>query len=115
MKRLAIAFVLLLAGSQSLASRSSPAYRAAVDLAFDIGPRPAASAAELRAHRYVAERFRAAGLDVTYTPFVVPGRGRSRNVVGAWDGPRRCLKIVMAHTDTVPRSPGGDDNASGVA
>jgi Zn-dependent M28 family amino/carboxypeptidase len=46
----------------------------------------------------------------------VPDRGteRSRNVVGAWDGPRRCLKIVMAHTDSVPAAPGAVDNASGV-
>ena len=42
------------------------------------------------------------------------GRGRSQNVVGAYDGPRRCLKIVMAHTDSVPAGPGAVDNASGV-
>ena len=42
------------------------------------------------------------------------GRGRSQNVVGSYDGPRRCLKIVMAHTDSVPAGPGAVDNASGV-
>ena len=42
------------------------------------------------------------------------GRGRSQNVVGAYDGPHRCLKIVMAHTDSVPAGPGAIDNASGV-
>ena len=92
------------------------AYRAAVHLARDIGSRPAASRAELRAHRYVARRFRRAGLDTRYTRFRVPnrGRGRSQNVVGAYDGPHRCLKIVMAHTDSVPAGPGAVDNASGV-
>jgi hypothetical protein len=92
------------------------AYDAAVHLARDIGPRPAASRAELRAHRFVARRFERAGLSTTYTRFLVPGRGRGRsqNVVGAYDGPRRCLKIVMAHTDSVPGAPGAIDNASGV-
>lgn len=90
------------------------AYDAAVHLARDIGSRPAGSRAELRAHKYVARRFRRAGLEVTYTPFRVPGKGGSRNVVGAYDGPRRCLKILMAHTDSVPAGPGAVDNASGV-
>ena len=92
------------------------AYDAAVHLARDIGSRPAASRAELRAHRYVARRFERAGLDVTLTRFSVPNRGsgRSRNVVGAYDGPRRCLKIVMGHTDSAPAGAGAVDNASGV-
>ena len=98
------------------AAQRDTAYRAAVHLARDIGSRPAASRAELRAHRYVARRFRRAGLDTRYTRFRVPnrGRGRSQNVVGAYDGPHRCLKIVMAHTDSVPAGPGAVDNASGV-
>jgi hypothetical protein len=102
--------------AESTASRDAPAYRAAVHLARDIGSRPAASRAELRAHRYVARRFTRAGLETRYTRFRVPNRGRgwSRNVVGAYDGPRRCLKIVMAHTDSVPAGPGAVDNASGV-
>ena len=97
-------------------ARGPSAYEAAVHLARDIGSRPAAGRAELRAHRYVAGRFRRAGLDTRYTRFLVPGRGRGRsqNVVGSYDGPRRCLKIVMAHTDSVPAGPGAVDNASGV-
>ena len=102
--------------AKSTASRDTPAYEAAVHLARDIGSRPAASRAELRAHRYVKRRFERAGLETTFTRFRVPNRGRgwSRNVVGAYDGPRRCLKIVMAHTDSVPAGPGAVDNASGV-
>jgi hypothetical protein len=98
------------------AATRDTAYRAAVHLARDIGPRPAASGSELRAHRYVARRFERAGLDTRYTRFLVPGRGRGRsqNVVGVHDGPRRCLKIVMAHTDSVAAGPGANDNASGV-
>ena len=45
--------------------------------------------------------------------FTVPRRGRSRNVVGVRPGPRRCVKIVMAHADSVPDGPGAVDNASG--
>jgi aminopeptidase YwaD len=78
------------------------------------GPRPAASAAERRAHQRVAARFRAAGLRVGTERFGVPGRGTSRDVIGIRDVPAQCLVIVMAHADSVPPAPGADDNASGV-
>ena len=35
-----------------------------------------------------------------------PGKGRSRNVIGVYDTPRSCLRIVMAHTDSLPPAPG---------
>ena len=44
----------------------------------------------------------------------MPGRGRSRNVIGILDTPRTCLRIVMAHTDSPPNAPGANDNASGL-
>jgi aminopeptidase YwaD len=78
------------------------------------GPRPAASAAERRVHRYLARTFRRASLEVTVQDFAVPGLGRSRNVIGAYDGPHSCLHIVMAHGDTTPGAPGANDNASGL-
>jgi Peptidase family M28 len=79
------------------------------------GVRPAGSAAERRAHGFVERAFRKSGLAVTVQRFDVPGRGRSRNVIGLYDAPgRRCLRIVMAHTDTTAFGPGADDNASGV-
>jgi Zn-dependent M28 family amino/carboxypeptidase len=62
----------------------------------------------------MAARFRQAGLDVGVQRFAVPGRGRSRNVIGEWDGPRSCLHILMAHTDSTPDGPGANDNASGL-
>ena len=114
---------MLLAAAAAAVALATPAagdrdeaYRVAKYLAREIGPRPAASAAELRAHRFVKRRFERAGLRTTYTRVRVPnrGRGRSQNVVGAYDTPRRCLKIVMAHTDSVPAGPGAVDNASGV-
>jgi hypothetical protein len=96
-----------------LGGAGDPGYDFARRLALE-GGRPAASAAERRAHQRVATAFESAGLTVTRTPFAVPNRGRSRNVIGALARPRRCLNIVMAHIDTVPPSPGAEDNASGV-
>src|SRR5688500_5854391 len=97
----ALSLTLLVAPATAGSGRPDTAYDAAVHLARDIGSRPAASRAELRAHRYVKRRFERAGLDTAFTRFRVPNRGRgwSRNVVGEYDGPRRCLKIVMAHAD----------------
>jgi Iap family predicted aminopeptidase len=89
------------------------AYRFAVSLARR-GARPAASAAEREAHQRVAARFRSVGLRVGYERFRVPGRGSSRNVIGIKDSEADCLVIAMAHTDSVPPSPGAEDNASGV-
>jgi aminopeptidase YwaD len=79
-----------------------------------LGPRPAAGPAERRAHAFVARAFRRSGLDVTVQRFAVPGRGRSRNVIGLLDTPRDCLRIAMAHTDTTTPGAGANDNASGV-
>ncbi|HEX8066984.1 MAG TPA: M28 family peptidase [Thermoleophilaceae bacterium] len=85
----------------------------AVRVARD-GPRPAAGAAERRTHLRMRDAFRAAGLAVEVQRFDVPGRGRSRNVIGVLDTPHRCLRIAMAHTDSTPRGPGANDNASGL-
>jgi Peptidase family M28 len=90
------------------------AYQAAVHLSGKIGSRPSGSRNELRAHRYVARQFRAAGLEVSVNGFRVPGRGRSQNVVGKLDGSGSCLLVLMSHTDSVPPGHGAIDNASGV-
>jgi aminopeptidase YwaD len=78
------------------------------------GPRPAASAREAKAQRLMRRAFRDAGLRVGMQEFRVPGRGRSRNVIGVYDTPRSCLRIVMAHSDSLPPAPGANDNASGL-
>jgi aminopeptidase YwaD len=79
------------------------------------GPRPATSAAEARAHRFMRRVFRRAGLRVGTQEFSVPGHGRSRNTIGMLKTPRTCLRIAMAHADTTPNAPGANDNASGLA
>ncbi len=82
----ALAVSALLGVSPASSDAPSP-YQAAVHLSGKIGSRPSASPNERRAHRYVAHQFRAAGLDVQVDPFRVPGRGRSRNVIGKLDRP----------------------------
>jgi hypothetical protein len=78
------------------------------------GPRPAASAREAKTQRLVRRAFRDAGLRVGVPEFRVPGKGRSRNVIGVYDTRRSCLRIVMAHSDSLPPAPGANDNASGI-
>jgi aminopeptidase YwaD len=85
-------------------------------VAFSIsrdGARPAAGMLEARAHRRMRRRFERAGLDVRVQRLSTP-RGRSRNVIGVREGERRCVRVLMAHADTVPPSPGAEDNASGL-
>lgn len=86
--------------------------------------RPHAPEAMERAERYVTAQLEAAGWAVRRRPFAVglagvnllatAPPGRDGLPVGAVaGGPARL--IVGAHLDTVPGSPGADDNASGVA
>src|SRR5712691_11073463 len=86
-----------------------------------IGERhPVSSPAALRqAEGYLTEQFKALGLDVSTHPSKALG-DTYRNVIGAHpashpspasDAPL----IVAAHYDTVPGSPGADDNASALA
>jgi aminopeptidase YwaD len=110
----AAAFVAVLAGAGTAAAPvPADAHRVAAKIS-SWGPRPAASEREARAHRLVARVFRRAGLRVGVQEFRVPGRGRSRNVIGVLDTPRSCLRIVMAHADSTPNAPGANDNASGL-
>jgi len=103
---------LLLAAA--LAAPAPTPYAAAVHVAREIGPRPAASAGELRAQRYAERQFRAAGLRIGWERFAVPGRGQSRTLIAVRDTPARCLTVLMAHTDSGPGLPAANDNASGV-
>ncbi len=113
----AAAFTATALAATVLAAPSASAAPVAYDVAVRIsswGPRPAASATEARAHRLMARTFRDAGLRVAVQEFDVPGRGRSRNVIGTLDTSATCLRIAMAHTDSAPPAPGANDNASGL-
>jgi hypothetical protein len=63
-------------------------YAATLRLTRTIGSRPAGSPGELRAHRYVAGRFRAAGLRVGFERFGVPGHGAAATWSAQWTRPR---------------------------
>ena len=83
-------------------------------LASDIGVRVRATRGERRGSIYVAKRFRALGYEVLVQKFSIDG-GTSRNVVAWWPGARRHGIVLGAHIDSVPGSPGANDNASGIA
>ena len=112
------------AGPGALADAPAQPRAAAVPVAADAhrvavkisswGPRPAGSEREARAHSLIARVFRRAELRVGTQVFRVPGHGRSRNVIGVFDTPRTCLRIVMAHGDSTPDAPGANDNGSGL-
>lgn len=118
---------LLAAPSTVASTRMDPIHREPVEfsaarafehvrtLAGRIGPRPAGSAAYGRAARYVRRAFVKLGYRARLVPFELPNGSTSRNVVATWPGPARRRVLIGAHLDTVPDSPGANDNASGVA
>jgi hypothetical protein len=85
-------------------------------LAGRIGPRAAGTPAYRRAVRYVEDELRSLGYDTHLQRFRLGGgRGFSWNVVALTPGTTTVRLLIGAHLDTVPGSPGGNDNASGVA
>jgi hypothetical protein len=102
-------------GPRSPAFSQSRSFRHVRQLAGRIGPRPAGSPAYQRAVRYVERVLGRYGYVTTQVAFDVPGVGRSWNVMASWPGGGEATVVIGAHLDTVPGSPGGNDNASGVA
>lgn len=95
-------------------------HRDVVMLAEQIGPRPAGSAAEGHAREYIARELRASGWDVSVQGPIPVGDShlRTTNLIAcAAPRPDRWLVILGAHYDSLgrARSPGANDNASGVA
>jgi len=83
-------------------------------LAEDIGVRVRTTEGETRGARYIARKFRNYGYEVSVQTFSVDG-GTSRNVVARWPGANPYEVVMGGHMDSVPTSPGANDNASGVA
>lgn len=79
-----------------------------------IGVRVRGTEEERRGARYIDARMSSQGYDVRMQKFSVDGR-TSRNVIASPPGMIEDPFIVGAHMDTVARSPGANDNASGVA
>lgn len=83
-------------------------------LARDIGIRVKGTDGERRGAKYTARKLKDFGYEVEMQLFTVDGR-TSRNVVARWPGAKRFPLVVGGHIDSVPDSPGANDNASGVA
>jgi aminopeptidase YwaD len=104
---------------------ASTAMAAVRHLAEVVGPRPGTTSAFFRAASWVESRFDRLGWQVDRQRFAVPGgfswtapvdAGDSVNVI-AHRGDIRAGKpwlAIGAHLDTVPESPGAEDNASGI-
>ena len=92
-------------------------YRHAAALSADIGERSTVRAENLaKAADYIRAEFEAAGLTVTEQSYDYFGH-RVANLIAtppdaAWSPAHY---VIGAHYDTVPGTPGADDNASGVA
>jgi hypothetical protein len=106
-------FLVLISPGTAAAATGETALRFAREVAAT-GPRPATSPTEVRAQRLLTARFQQAGMRVSIQRFRVPGKGISTNAIGVRPGRGRCLRVVMAHADTVAGSPGANDNASGL-
>ena len=96
----------------ALAAPGDQAYNVAMSIARD-GTRPAGGRLERKAHRRIKKRFENASLRVRVQRFDT-AYGPSRNVIGVRDGEERCVRVLMAHADSMPQGPGALDNASGV-
>jgi aminopeptidase YwaD len=131
MRRAALVLALAIAASmvpwtstnRPASSQTAPPEAFSADAAFGhvrrlagrIGPRPAGSAAYGRAVRYVRGTFEDLGYETMLQGFRLPQGGRSWNVVATRAGEDSVRLLIGAHLDTVSGSPGGNDNASGMA
>jgi hypothetical protein len=79
-----------------------------------IGVRERATEGERRGALFVARKFENLGYKVRIQKFSIDG-GTSRNVVARWPRSVDHPLVIGGHIDTVPGSPGANDNASGVA
>ena len=87
------------------------------ELAGEIGARPYRDLRRLeRAAERIESRFTASGYAVASQTFEYSGR-HYRNLIAEIAGTEVHAKVLVvgAHYDTVPESPGADDNTSGVA
>lgn len=83
-------------------------------LANKIGPRVRGTDGERRGARYIKGRFEDFGYETEMQTFAVDGR-TSRNVIAWRSDVIGNPFVVGGHMDSVARSPGANDNASGTA
>jgi len=79
------------------------------------GVRAAGGTAERNAIDYVAAQLRGWGYSVSTPTVMLPDGKTSRNVIAERAGTLSDVLLLGGHIDSKPPSPGGNDNASGVA
>ena len=94
--------------------------RSSVETLSGFGPRHSGASPDghREASAWIESELRSYGYKVETTEFEIPGQSPARsglNVTGAFGAIEGPVTLLGAHYDTVPRSPGADDNASGVA
>jgi|GEM_PF-188871 len=85
-------------------------------LSEEIGPRVAGEEGEQEAAAYIKDEFEKLGYDVSTQPFDIYGGEQSQNVIAVKEAERvedPEIVYVTAHYDSVPGSPGANDNGSG--
>jgi hypothetical protein len=87
-------------------------------LSEDIGPRVAGADSEREAAEYISNEFASLGYDVSMQEFDIRGGDVSQNVIATMspegvEDPE--IVYVGGHYDSVPVSPGANDNGSGTA
>ena len=87
-------------------------------LSVELGPRVAGNDAEKEAAEYLKGEFESLGLDVSLQEFDIQGDKTSQNVVAvkkAKDVENPEIVYLTSHYDSVPGSPGANDNGSGTS
>ena len=87
-------------------------------LSVDIGPRVAGSDEEKQAADYIQNEFESLGYDVSIQEFDIRGGQQSQNVIAVKEAENvenPEIVYLTAHYDSVPGSPGANDNGSGTS
>ncbi len=86
-----------------------------VHLTKDIGSRPAGSEQTSQAIQFVSQELKSMGYHPIYQDFRLPDNTQGRSVDVFDVGTTQREIILTAHVDTLPDSPGANEDASGVA
>lgn len=98
----------------------APAFRVSAAMGHvralaDLGPRRAGFPAERKGCDYVKARLQECGYAVTVKSIDIPHGRESRDVIAEKAGASGDVIVIGAHIDSKYPSPGGNDNATGVA